>query len=149
MENNDKLLCYCDFKSDLIILAVNIIVSALLLVNNSPTCPNGHQTYANHYLLRLNSSTSVSPCLAHINHPQCILILAQRMHFLKKGGISYERICSVFGLQQADRAPSEMEYFHSSLTISTLLHVAIMRDKTLSNEQLHVVRVVPITNHCV
>lgn len=84
MENNDKLLCYCDFKSDLIILAVNIIVSALLLVNNSPTCPNGHQTYANHYLLRLNSSTSVSPCLAHINHPQCILILAQRMHFFKK-----------------------------------------------------------------
>lgn len=33
--------------------------------------------------------------------------------------------------------------------ISTLLHVAIMRDKALSNEQLHVVRTVPITNHCV
>lgn len=45
--------------------------------------------------------------------------------------------------------PSEVEYFHSSLTISTLLHVAIMRDKALSNEQLHVVRTVPITNHCV
>lgn len=67
----------------------------------------------------------------------------------KKGGVSYERICSVFGLQQADRTPSEVEYFHSSLTISTLLHVAIMRDKALSNEQLHVVRAVPRTNHCV
>lgn len=57
--------------------------------------------------------------------------------------------CSAFGLQWADRKPSEVEYFHSSLTISTLLHVAIMRDKALSNEQLHVVRSVPITNHCV
>lgn len=32
---------------------------------------------------------------------------------------------------------------------STLLHAAIMRDKALFNEQLHVVRTVPITNHCV
>lgn len=45
--------------------------------------------------------------------------------------------------------PSEVEYFHISLAISTLLHVATMRDKALSNEQLHVVRTVPITNHCV
>lgn len=48
-----------------------------------------------------------------------------------------------------DRTASEVEHFHSSPTISTLLHVAIMRDKALSNEQLHIVRSVPITNHCV
>lgn len=50
-------------------------------------------------------------------------------------------------------APCEVDFFfffHSSLSISTLLlHVAIMRDKALSNEQLHVARSVPITNHCV
>ena len=47
------------------------------------------------------------------------------------------------------RKPSGVEHFHISPAISTLLHVAIMRDKALSNEQLHVVRAVPITNHCV
>lgn len=43
--------------------------------------------------------------------------------------------------------PSEVEYFHCS--VSTLLHAAIMKDKALSNEQLHIARSVPITNHCV
>lgn len=59
---------------------------------------------------------------------------------------------SVWPLQEKKpkkKKPLKWKYFHSSLTISTLLHVAIMRDKALSNEQLHVVRTVPITNHCV
>lgn len=35
------------------ILAVNMILSALLLVDNSPTCPNAHQINANYYLHQL------------------------------------------------------------------------------------------------
>lgn len=42
--------------------------------------------------------------------------------------------------QRADRKSCQSGTISMAASVSTLLHVAIMRDKDLSNEQLHVVR---------
>lgn len=54
-----------------------------------------------------------------------------------KNLIHLMQIYSVFIWSVSLYGLSKVEHFHSSLLISTPLHVAIMRHKAFSNEQLH------------
>lgn len=155
-----------------ILLAVHSFHSAVVLVHNSPHASKRLiKQNANYYLPALEFQRfplAFLPLSRIINETQCTVnrylrSKGQRLNKTKQNYIKERwrslffykkrRIRSVFGLcrkkKQKKKKPLKWKYFHSSLTISTLLHVAIMRDKALSNEQLHVVRTVPITNHCV
>lgn len=135
------------------VIAVDRNLSALLPVDNSPTCHKPSSNKCKWLFAKTEFFHRSPPSSIHIEiQPQTIVKSPRKTKVNMEGGVSCLKWkASVFGLRarRPTGKPSEVEHFHISPAISTLLHVAIMRDKAPSNEQLHVVRAVPITNHCV
>lgn len=143
------------FKNNVFIFVVCIILSALLLVNNSPHVSKWSSNICKSLFATTEFQHFRLSRLRHVNQTQCVLIVAQRMNFFKSNRKNKTKNKCRFLLGEcAWPAAGRQDTLWSGIFlqqpyISTLLHVAIMRDKALSNEQLHVVRTVPITNHCV